>query len=149
MDSELAILASSGATTLVSLMVTDSWTHARELVGRLLARTGSDTAALPDLDNARTRLLTGDGTMDEQTASEVRNQWHAHLQQLVEVGAITSDDLRVLLTSLQQLAATSATRRDIVHNDINGGVQHGPVIQSGRITGLTFHVDQPSPPTPG
>ncbi|GCB52420.1 hypothetical protein [Streptomyces sp. NL15-2K] len=146
MDSELAALAASGATTLVSLMVTDSWTHARELVGRFLTRTGSDTTAITDLDNARTRLLATGAPEDEQAASGVVAQWHARLQQLIEAGSITSDDLRVLLTSLQRLTTTPAGRKT-VHNEINGGVQHGPVIQSGRITGLTFHVHQSSSAT--
>ncbi|UUU25856.1 hypothetical protein [Streptomyces sp. DSM 40750] len=149
MDSELAALAASGATALVSLMVTDSWTHARELVGRLLARTGSDAAAIAELDSSRTRLLTATTTEDEQAASDIRARWHVHLQQLVEAGSLTSDDLRVLLTSLQRLDAAPATRRETVHNDINGGVQHGPVIQSGRITGLTFHVHHPPASKPG
>ncbi|MFF7690096.1 hypothetical protein ACFZB6_28615 [Streptomyces syringium] len=140
MDSELAALAAAGATTLVSLMVTDSWTHARELVGRFLARTGSDAAAISDLDNARSQLLATDASENEQATSGVRAEWHARLQPLLEAGSLTSDDLRVLLTSLQRLAATSATRQETVRNDVNGGVQHGPVIQSGRITGLTFHV---------
>ncbi|GAA1906847.1 hypothetical protein GCM10009716_15900 [Streptomyces sodiiphilus] len=142
MDSELAALAATGATTLVSLMVTDSWAHARGLVGRLLARTGSGTAAIAELDDARSQLLTLDDTEDEQTTSDIRDQWHARLQQLVEAGDITSDDLRSLLTSLQRLAAASTTRQGTVHNNINDVVQHGPVIQSGRITGLTFHVHQ-------
>ncbi|MFD8387025.1 hypothetical protein ACFV2X_52560 [Streptomyces sp. NPDC059679] len=149
MDNELAALAASGATTLVSLMVTDSWAHARELVGRFLAHTGSNTAAIADLDDARTRLLTTDATEDERVTSDVRAQWRAHLQQLVEAGPITSDDLRVLVTSLQRFATTSATRGGTVYNDINGGVQHGPVIQSGRISGLTFHLQQPPAPNPG
>lgn len=144
MDSELAALAASGATALVSLMVTDSWTHARELVGRFLTRTGSDTTAITDLDNARTRLLDTGAPEDEQAASGVIAQWHARLQQLIEAGSITSDDLRVLLISLQRLTTTPAAGRKTVRNEINGGVQHGPVIQSGRITGLTFHVHQPS-----
>ncbi|MEU3778478.1 hypothetical protein AB0F11_35815 [Streptomyces sp. NPDC032472] len=35
------------------------------------------------------------------------------------------------------------THRETVRNDIRGGVQHGPVIQSGHITSLTIHVDHP------
>ncbi|ANZ14784.1 hypothetical protein SNOUR_07325 [Streptomyces noursei ATCC 11455] len=66
MDSELATLAATGATTLVSLMATDSWIHARELVARFLARIGADAAAIAGLGNARTRLLITDATSDEQ-----------------------------------------------------------------------------------
>lgn len=47
MDTELAALAASGATTLVSLMVTDSWAQARELVGRLISR--NDPGVPPSL----------------------------------------------------------------------------------------------------
>lgn len=143
MDSELAALAASGATTLVSLMVTDSWTHARELIGRFLARSSSDVTTITDLANARTRLLTANAAEDEQAVNAVRAQWQVRLQQLLETGSVTSGELCLLLASLQQLVATSATPSGTVHNDVNGGVQHGPVIQSGRITGLTFHVHQP------
>jgi hypothetical protein len=144
MDGELAALAASGATTLMSLMVTDSWAHARELVARFLARTGADDAAIAGLDNARTRLLTTDATTDEQAVTAVRAECQTHLRELVEAGSALGGELRVLLATLQRLAAASATRGETVHNDVNGGVQHGPVIQSGRITGLTFHT-HPSP----
>ncbi|MGW9077157.1 hypothetical protein [Streptomyces kronopolitis] len=144
MDSELAALATSGATTLISLMVTDSWTHARELVGRFLSRTGADGATLTDLDAARARLLAaraaaGTHTTDDDLAS----QWHTYLQGVLQPGSVTAEPLRDLLASLQQLAHAPDTRQITVHNDISGGVQHGPVIQSGRITGLTLHVHQP------
>ncbi|MFJ9679496.1 hypothetical protein ACIRP2_15680 [Streptomyces sp. NPDC101194] len=144
MDAELTALAASGATTLVSLMVTDSWTRARELVGRFLARVGSDPTAVTDLDDARSRLLATDAPEGGQAGADVRSQWQVHLQQLVEGGSVTSTELHVLIASLQQLAASSTTPRGSVHNDIAGGVQHGPVIQAGRITGLTFHVNEPS-----
>jgi hypothetical protein len=127
-------------------MVTDSWTHARELVARFLTRIGADAAAIAGLDNARTRLLTTDATTDEQAVTAVRAQCQVHLRELVEAGATPSGELRTLLASLQRLAATSATRGGTVHNDINGGVQYGPVIQSGRITGLTFHAHPPPGP---
>ncbi|MEU9406633.1 hypothetical protein AB0E08_13200 [Streptomyces sp. NPDC048281] len=147
MDDELTALAASGATTLVSLMLTDSWTRARELVGRFLARVGSDPTTIAGLDNARTRVLTTAASEHRQIVADVRAQWLVHLQQLAEAGSVTSPELRALLTSLQQLAAASETRRGTVHNAIHGGVQHGPVVQSGQITGLTFHVHQAQPPT--
>lgn len=150
MDSELAVLAASGATTLVSLMVTDSWAHARELVRHVLARTGSDTVALSDLDDTRSLLLTApDGTAEEQAAAGARTQWQVLLQRLLEAGALTEGDLRVLLSSLQQLASASESVQGTVHNSINGGVHHGPVVQSGRITGLTFHIQGTPGDSPG
>ncbi|MGW0771657.1 hypothetical protein [Streptomyces sp. NPDC002676] len=146
MDSELAALAASGATTLVSLMVTDSWMRAREAVGRFLTRVGSDSTAIADLDTDRTRLLAAGIADSPQTTREITNQWHAHLRHLLQEGSASSDDLRDLLTSLQALANAPDTQPNTVRNTITGGVQHGPVIQSGRITGLTFHVRHSTDP---
>ncbi|GAA3378579.1 hypothetical protein GCM10020367_58660 [Streptomyces sannanensis] len=145
MDSELATLAASGATTLVSLLVTDSWTHARELVRRFFSRIGSDGTAIADLDTARTRLLAAETAGNAQTTREIRDQWHAFLRHLLQEGSVTGDDLRDLLTSLQGVA-NADTQQSAVHNTISGGAQYGPVIQSGRISRLTFHVDHPTAP---
>lgn len=145
MDTEFAALAASGASTLVSLMVTDSWAQARELVGRLFSRIGAGSPTIADLDAARARLLAADAG-DAQTTREITDRWHAHLHRLLQTGSATSDDLHDVLTSLQQLVNVPAAHPVHVHNDINGGVQHGPVIQSGRITGLTLHVHGPGLP---
>ncbi|MFF3487306.1 hypothetical protein ACFYXC_29095 [Streptomyces sp. NPDC002701] len=141
MDSELAILAASGASTLVSLMVTDSWTHARELVGRYLTRTGADPGTFDDLQDARTRLLAADATERERTAREIGRRYGGRLRRLAEADDNSDEALRALLTSLLQLSASAADSRRTVDNRISGGVQHGPVVQSGSVAGLTFHVD--------
>lgn len=141
MDSELAVLVASGATTLVSLMVTDSWTHARELVGRYLTRTGADPGTFDDLQDARNLLLAADATERERTAREISRQYGDRLRRLAEADDGSDEALRGLLTSLLQLSASATDSRRTVDNRISGGVQHGPVIQSGTVTGLTFHTD--------
>ncbi|TDT40104.1 hypothetical protein EV562_103476 [Streptomyces sp. BK208] len=141
MNSELAVLAASGATTLVSLMVTDSWTHARELVGRYMTRTGADPDTFDDLQDARTRLLATDVTERERTAREISRQYGDRLRRLAEADDGSDEALRALLTSLLQLSASAAGAWRTVDNRISGGVQHGPVVQSGTVAGLTFHVD--------
>ncbi|MFF9036011.1 hypothetical protein ACF090_11125 [Streptomyces sp. NPDC014892] len=128
-------------------MVTDSWTRARQLVARFLARSGADASAISGLDDARSRLLTTDAATDEQAVTMVSAQCQVHLRELVAARSITSGELHSLLASLQRLAAASVTPGGSVRNDINGGVQYGPVIQSGRITGLTFHTHPPPAPT--
>ncbi|QHY98676.1 hypothetical protein SSPS47_26565 [Streptomyces sp. S4.7] len=140
MDSELAVLVASGATTLVSLMVTDSWTHARELVGRYLTRTGADPGTFDDLQDARALLLAADATERERTAREISRRYGARLRRLAEADG-SDEALRALLTSLLQLSASATDSWRMVDNRISGGVQHGPVIQSGTVAGLTFHVD--------
>ncbi|WP_447040492.1 hypothetical protein [Streptomyces sp. DSM 118878] len=145
MDSELTVLAASGATTLVSLMVTDSWTRARELVGRYLTRTGADPDAFDDLQDARTRLLAADATERERSAREISRRFGNRLRRLAEADDSSDDGsdeaLRALLTSLLQLSASTADNWRTVDNRISGGVQHGPVVQSGTVAGLTFHLD--------
>ncbi|MFD8894341.1 hypothetical protein [Streptomyces sp. NPDC059566] len=139
MDSELTTLAASGATTLLALMVTDSWRHARDLVARRLARTPTGRATIADLDTARARLLSADTAQEGQTALDIA----VHLRRAVDSGALTADDLRALSMTLEQLAAPSPRHPITVHNEITGGTQHGPVIQSGRITDLTVGVPPP------
>ncbi|MFF9492705.1 hypothetical protein [Streptomyces flaveolus] len=142
MDAELAALAASGATTLVCLMVTDSWAHARALMGRFLARSGADTAVIADLDDARTRLLLTSTTENEHATSGIVAEWQTHLCRLVETGALTGEDLSALGTSLRRLAAAAADRPATVHNTVSGGTQHGPIVQAGTVTGLAL------PPVP-
>lgn len=145
MDSEWAALTASGATTLVSLMVTDSWTHARELLRRFLSRSDPGNPTITDLDTARARLLASQSTSRPHEARDTVEQWDAYLRHLLESHLVSGAELRQLLASLQHLQSEAA-RLAAVHNTINGGIQHGPVIQSGRITGLTIHAHHPDPP---
>lgn len=80
------------------------------------------------------------------TAQDITDHWHAQFHELLRNGSVTSGGLRDLVTVLQRLADTSAPLPLTVRNDITGGVQHGPVIQAGRITGLTFRDRGPDTP---
>ncbi|MEV5988049.1 hypothetical protein AB0L85_24030 [Streptomyces sp. NPDC052051] len=141
MESELTALAASGATTLVALMVTDSWSHAREVVRRFFSRTGSGSAEIADLDAARARLLAAEAAGDTQA----RSQWYAYLRHLLQTDSATGDDLRDLLASLQNVARAES-QRSAVTNTVSGGTQHGPLIQAGHISHLTLHTDPPADP---
>ncbi|AKN71721.1 hypothetical protein QR97_19685 [Streptomyces sp. PBH53] len=144
MDAELAAMAASGATTLVSLMVTDSWAHARALMGRFLARAGADTTAITGLDDARTRLLLTGTAADERATSGIAAEWQTRLGRLVETGALTGEDPSALGASLRRLAVAAPGHPATVHNTVSGGTQHGPIVQAGTVTGLAFPPD-PSP----
>ncbi|MBP2041520.1 hypothetical protein [Streptomyces avidinii] len=120
-------------------MVTDSWTHARGLVARRFAHTTTGGATVTGLDDARARLLSADTAQEEQTALDIA----LHLRRAVDSGDLTADELRALSTALEQLAAPPPAHPVTVHNEITGGTQHGPVIQSGRITGLSFGGREP------
>ncbi|WP_449657475.1 helix-turn-helix domain-containing protein [Streptomyces mooreae] len=91
------------------------------------------------------KLLDARAADGTHTADDLTDRWHAYLQHVLQAGPATGDDLRDLLASLQRLTHTApGVPRATVHNDISGGTQHGPVIQSGRITGLTLRVHHPA-----
>ncbi|MFG2594427.1 hypothetical protein [Streptomyces sp. NPDC048462] len=148
MDAEPAALAAAGASTLVSLMVTDAWAQARQLVGRLVTRGSSDGASVAELDAARAGLLAADARDRARATREITAQWHVRLHDLLRTGAVTGEDLRELLASLQRITDAAGPGPVTVHNSITGGVHEGPVIQSGHITGLTFHIRDPAAARP-
>ncbi|ROQ63255.1 hypothetical protein EDD93_5998 [Streptomyces sp. 840.1] len=148
MTAEPAALAAAGATTLVSLMVTDAWAQARQLVGRLVARGSSDGAPVAELDAGRATLLAADARDRARATREITAQWHIRLHELLRTGAVTGNDLGELLASLQRITDTAGPGPVTVHNSITGGVHEGPVIQSGHITGLTLHIRDPAASVP-
>jgi hypothetical protein len=62
----------------------------------------------------------------------------------VEAEALTGEELSDLGASLRRLAAAAVGRPATVHNTVSGGSQHGPIVQAGTVTGLSFPPD-PSP----
>jgi hypothetical protein len=111
-----------------------------ELV-RYLTRTGADPDTFDDLQDARIRLLAADATERERTAREISRRYGDRLRRLAEADDGSGEALCALLTSSLQLSASAADSWRTVDNRISGGVQHGPVVQSGTVAGLTFRVD--------
>lgn len=132
---ELAALAASGATSLVGLMVSDSWNHARERVGRFFARDRKHEDAAAELDRARHRLIAAQGG-DESAMRDISAEWQSYLHLLLCTSPTAAEEFRSMLKSLGDTLA--AQKSPDVSNVINGGVQHGPVIQTGQITGTAL-----------
>ncbi|WP_055478766.1 hypothetical protein [Sphaerimonospora mesophila] len=143
MEPELMALASSGAATLVGLMVSDSWERVKEVVARMLARRGGVQSALRDLDASRAGLLAG----DESSVIGVESEWRARLCHLIETDPDFAVDLRHLLNVTGALPPEAPTGD--VRNVISGGVQHGPVIQAGRISGQVLRLPRHPPASGG
>ncbi|MEV4296013.1 hypothetical protein [Microbispora rosea] len=140
MEAELMTLASSGAATLVGLMISDAWTEVKDGIARMLARGKAIEQVARDLDVSRTELLQADGSKDEQFVAAVEGVWRARLQDLLQAEPALAEDLRRLL--MGRGTPEAGPLRE-VHNMITGGVQYGPVIQAGRISGLAFHLPKP------
>ncbi|MDG9716406.1 hypothetical protein [Streptomyces sp. DH24] len=146
MEAELAALAASGATTLVGLMVSETWTQARERVARFFARGGDGETAERELSVAQGELVAARGAQDEAAVADIEAEWRVRLRRALEADPAAAEDLRSLLAELapEGGGAPAAT----VRNSVSGGTQYGPVFQGQQITlsGLTFHSSAPRAP---
>jgi hypothetical protein len=116
MEAELVALASSGATTLVALMVTDGWERARERFGTLLRR--SNASAEAELDASRARVVADPGSAYE----DARGRWRSELRVLLMDHPDAADELRALIGEFPDAEARSSAR-----TEIHGGEFHGPM----------------------
>ncbi|MFG1711016.1 hypothetical protein ACFLIM_48445 [Nonomuraea sp. M3C6] len=67
MEAELMALAGSAATTLVGLMISDSWAHTKDKLARFFARSGAEDEIAKTLDTARAELVAARETGDAPT----------------------------------------------------------------------------------
>ncbi|MGP9022292.1 ATP-binding protein [Streptomyces sp. BR1] len=142
MEAELTALAVSGATTMVTLMVSDAWTQARGRLARVFSRGGGDddTGRLVDeLQASREELLAARAAGDDEGAADIEEQWRLRIRRMLRADPTAAQELRELLGEL------GASSRG-VRNELSG-VVHGPSVQAAQIHGgITFHVQpQPSP----
>lgn len=134
MEAELAALASSGATTLVGLMVSDYWAQAKDGFVRLLTRLNPAEAPLGELETSRIELVTARLEHDNTKAAAIENHWHARLESLLRSDQTAADELRRLLDAPPQRST------DSISNFNAGDTQFGSIIQAGHISGATFHI---------
>ena len=118
---EAAALASSGAGTLVTLMVTDGWAQAKEKFARLLGRRRGDAQAVTvELEESRAQLTQAHSQGDEQAAADVAAEWRSRLRRLLQ----EDPEARALLKELvEQFAAGGAgpsATTEIHHNTFHG-----------------------------
>ncbi len=133
MDPELTALAASGATVLVQRMVGDGWEQVRDRLARFFsrARGGAEEAVRAQLETAREELIAARDTEDDEAESDVCAEWRNHLRRALRTDPGLAAELRSLVDEL-----TSRDRRDQgvhTYNTISGGVQHGTVIQAGKV----------------
>jgi hypothetical protein len=134
MESELAALASSGATALIGLMVSDSWTQVKEAFARLFAHGGAADGPLRELETSRIELLTAHLEGDHAKAAVIEADWRTRLGLLLGSDATAEDELRRLLDPL------ACRLPGFVYNVNSGDVQFGSIIQAGQISGTSFHI---------
>ncbi|GAA3257624.1 hypothetical protein [Nonomuraea helvata] len=130
MEAELIALATSGATTLITLMISDAWTQVKGRLTHMLGR-GDDEEGnlLQELESSRAALLYALASGDDTRVATIEAEWRTRLLPLLRRDPS-------LVEELQNLPAPSA---GTVYNHISGRVRSGLVIQAGRIEGSTFH----------
>lgn len=136
METELTALVSSGAATLVALMVSDSWTHLKEKIAWFLTDKDAAEEMVRELNISRDEVMAACETGDDGMAADVEAQWRLRLRRLLLSDPATAAALLRLLGA--QGSESHAARESTVSNVVSGGVQFGPVIQSGRISGPAF-----------
>ncbi|MEV5846163.1 hypothetical protein AB0M32_29755 [Streptomyces sp. NPDC051985] len=145
MEAELVNLVGTGATTLVALMVTDTWEQTKQRVIRLLARGRDSDLVAADLEESRTALIAATGTSDEEDhASDLTASLRVGLRRLLEHDPDAIPELRALVTEFAPSSRLGPS--NTVHNSITGGTQHGPVVQGHTFTNLTINTSRETPP---
>ncbi|MEU9870125.1 hypothetical protein AB0C87_19995 [Actinomadura sp. NPDC048021] len=129
MEAELSALASVGATTLVGLMVSDSWSQVKGSLARLFGRHGPPEVPLQELEYSRMEILAAYLAHDASRIEEVGDHWRGRLESLLLADATAEEEVRRLLTT------RTARSTESVSNFNSGDVTFGSVIQAGQISG--------------
>lgn len=111
MDPEIAALAGTAGTTLVTLLATDTWHSVRDRVVALWQRARPDTAPAVaiELDVTREDLLGAQATGDEAVEAEMAAEWQGRIRRLLTAHPALTGELRTLLAELAPDAAPAPT----------------------------------------
>lgn len=142
MEAELAALAATTGTTLVTLLATDTWNSVRQGMVLLWRRARPDRAedVGAELDAARAELLAAQDDSDLRTAAETRDgiraEWQGRVRRLLYAHPELADDLRTLLAETTSAAPESATPAIPTQQATASG--EARIYQAGR----DLHIDQ-------
>ncbi|MET7570420.1 NB-ARC domain-containing protein [Streptomyces sp. NPDC005492] len=138
-EAELAALAVSGATTLVGLMVSESWERAKAGVARVLGRRASGGSAEEELRLSSEELARARAAGDEGAEEAARARWRQRLETLFREDPGAAEELGRLLADV----APDASRAFV--NLVSGGTYYGPVFQGAQIHGGIAYTIQQAP----
>ncbi|MGW3952214.1 NB-ARC domain-containing protein [Streptomyces sp. NPDC004752] len=139
MEAELAALAASGATTLVGLMVSESWEQAKRRLARLLGRRGATDSTEEELRRAEQALATARSSHDDEAETRLRGAWQTRILDILTTDPDRGEELLRLLSELAPPGTST------VVSSISGGTHHGPAFQGSAIYGgVAFHVQAPA-----
>ena len=137
-DPEIAALAGSAGTTVVTLMATDAWQRVREGVVGLWRRAYPDRAEAvgAELDSTRADLMAARAAGDTRSEEELHGEWQGRLRRLMTAEPSVVDDLRLILDEFNSLTVDpSVPAQPILMRASASG--HGRVYQAGRDQHIT------------
>ncbi|WTU68991.1 hypothetical protein OHU31_32840 [Streptomyces sp. NBC_00055] len=129
MDPEMAVLASTAGTTLVTLLTTEAWQRARDGIASLWRRTEPERAEAisAELDVTRRELLAAQAGGDLESRSELGAEWQGRMRRLLAAHPEETEALRALLSELAPYAPADSSVTQ--HASASG---HARVYQAGR-----------------
>ncbi|MER7875894.1 NB-ARC domain-containing protein [Streptomyces solisilvae] len=135
MEAELAALAATGATTLVGLMVSESWERAKGGLARFFGRRASGQAAEDELSTASAEVGRARAAGDTEAQADIQARLRQRLEDIFQEDLAAAEELAELLSEL----APEASRTFV--SLVSGGVNYGPAFQGSHIHGgITFNV---------
>jgi hypothetical protein len=147
LETELAGLAASGASTLVGLMVSDAWAQVRGRLAGFFGRGEEEPAVAEELTLSRAELVAARSAGDEEAAADIEAAWRSRLRRELRVNPAAVPELRLLLAELAPQADDGPAV--VVRNSFSGTVEHGSVVQGQNFSGgLTFYGSTPAVPDP-
>ncbi|GAA2647314.1 hypothetical protein [Streptomyces lunalinharesii] len=136
MDAELTSFAQAAGTTLVTLMTTEAWQHARDSFTRMWQRWQPERAQdiSRALDVSQEEVLRAHSADDQEMLGELRMQWVGYLRRLLLSDPEAIEDLRTLLSEFSPHADASAP----------SVTQHGTASGRARIyqAGRDMHINE-------
>ncbi|MFD5947173.1 hypothetical protein ACFWAZ_33330 [Streptomyces collinus] len=137
MGPEIAELARTAGTTMVTLMAGQAWESAREGLVSLWQRFQPDRAEAVggELEATREDLLLAHRTGDADTESELTAEWQARVRRLLVARPEVADELRRILAELSPQPAQAPSVVEVrLRAEVSGS---GRVYQAGRDQHIT------------
>jgi hypothetical protein len=102
MDPEMAVLAGTAGTTLVTLLTTEVWQRARDGIASLWRRAEPERAEAisAELEVTRGDLLTAQAGGDVESRNELGTEWQGRIRRLLAAHPEETEALRTLLNEL-------------------------------------------------
>lgn len=137
MDAELAALCSAAATTLVTLMTTDSWKHAKAGFTGLWRRHQVELSALveADLEAAAAAATAAQQAGDAQATAGLTAEWGSRLRRLVEADEQAAADARRLVEQLRPFLDSGTAGPVMMIARASGGSRVNQAGRDQRVTG--------------